>query len=419
MSGRGQIGLYEELAEIERARRTLLEQPYGGVDAWVEQVVRSSELLDQSTPTPEPAAYARQVLQQAQPTVHVDAESQTPGARPRSLGLESIGAEALAEPSGGLDVAVELRMERIPTAHVHALDPADSPLVTFSIASPSGKSALLRVQSHIEGYSARAVETICIEEGDTKTHVVPQLPTIFPERLEAVREATRATLHVHVEDMHGDDAPRVLSHRTLRIWLLPRTTAVLSQRDPATGRHQNTSRYLVSWVTPNAPEVMECLREAADRTDRDTMAGYQEDETGVERQVLAVFKAIKARKLTYVNSVIAVGKSDSFVQRVRLPRESLAHRSANCIDGAVLYASILEAGSLRPGLAVIPGHAFLAWRTTREGDWDYLETTMTGSHPFAEALEAGRKTAERMKAIHRLTVLDVALLRTEGVYPFE
>ena len=46
-----------------------------------------------------------------------------------------------------------------------------------------------------------------------------------------------------------------------------------------------------------------------------------------------------------------------------LPRESLADKEANCINGTVLFASLLEGISMSPAIVLVPGHAFLAWET--------------------------------------------------------
>ena len=61
-------------------------------------------------------------------------------------------------------------------------------------------------------------------------------------------------------------------------------------------------------------------------------------------------------------------------------------------------ASLLEAASLSPGIVLIPGHAFLAW-DIQAGcyEWDYLETTMIGSHDFTAANQAGRLLADKWK----------------------
>ena len=86
-------------------------------------------------------------------------------------------------------------------------------------------------------------------------------------------------------------------------------------------------------------------------------------------------------------------------QRTRLPRESLRHKSANCIDGTVLMASLLEAASLHAAIVLVPGHAFVGWETWPGTDeWDYLETTMIATHDFEAAGQRARTLFERFAA---------------------
>ncbi len=105
-------------------------------------------------------------------------------------------------------------------------------------------------------------------------------------------------------------------------------------------------------------------------------------------QVQAAYEAVEAEiNVQYVNSTIAFFPTDTVaLQRVRLPRESLADGAANCIDGTVLLASLLETMSLHPGIVVVPGHAFLGWEEWGGlNDWRFVETTMLGPHPFQAA----------------------------------
>ena len=55
----------------------------------------------------------------------------------------------------------------------------------------------------------------------------------------------------------------------------------------------------------------------------------------------------------------------------------------------------LEAASLHAALVLVPGHAFVAWEKWRgSDDWDFLETTMIGTHDFEAARRAGRHQHE-------------------------
>ena len=157
--------------------------------------------------------------------------------------------------------------------------------------------------------------------------------------------------------------------------------------------------------------------------------GYQgkPDPEATATQVKAVFDTLKEAGIAYVDSVIDFGAGPGQVtQRTRLPRESLRHRSANCIDGTVLFASLLECASLHAAIVLAPGHAFVGWETRRGSDvWDYLETTMINSADFEAARQRARalyqQAAEHLQSdddpIPR--VLKLNDLRAQGIWPME
>lgn len=327
----------------------------------------------------------------------------------------------------GLSAQVHLRMAQVPTSIYHLLEATENPLVSCTVTNHSAQTRRLRVSSQIQGYSAEAIQSVEIEPQEEFTF--NQLPTLFPEGLWDLNELTRATLSVLVEDLDNEE---VESHSTHPIWLLARTTAPLAVKDPKTGEWQDLSPYLGAFVTPNAPSLMAFLRLAAELHPQERLVGYQGNSAAVEPQIKALFEALKQEAdLTYVNSVIAFSPDQGVAnnQRVRLPRESLAHKQANCIDGSVLFASLLEAISLSPGLALVPGHAFLAWETWNDetAKWRFLETTFIGSHDFQGACTAGEANAARYQALAEVTdnpavfrVLSLRELRAQrGITPME
>jgi len=335
----------------------------------------------------------------------------------------SVNDVMLGASTTGIDVEVRLRMSQIPCGIVHLLCADRNPLVTYRVRALGRDFTRLRFVSHLEGYSAHAVDTVeLLTEDYIEIH---QLPTFFPDRLRDVNELTRASLHISIDDLDR----KVERETTFPIWLLARTSAYNAVRDPSTGNWLDFTPYYAAWVTPNVSEVMQVLRRAVDLHPDKMMVGYQTDSEGVALQVRAIFDSLKAEQITYVNSVLCFGVSgNEYMQRVRLPRESLANKSANCIDGAVLMASLLEAASLNPALVLVPGHAFLAWETQdRSGNWDYLETTMISSQDFSTACEAGRDQAARWKQLHEetndryyFTLLSLANLRIEqAITPME
>jgi hypothetical protein len=310
---------------------------------------------------------------------------------------KTLGGVRLGPETTGLDGSAKLGMAQIPTSIVHLLDRSQSPLVTWHARNASTKRRRLRVASAVVGYSARAVDSF--ELAKDAEHSLDQLPTFFPAKLRQVTEVTRASVEMSLEDL---DSGKIELHRTEPVWLLARTTVPLAVQDPSTAALRDMTPYLGAFVTPNAPAILTFLREIAGRHPDARLIGYQVGLDHVEPQVRAVFEALQAHGITYVNSVLTMTPEQGLHgQRVRLPRESLADRAANCIDGTVLFASLLEAMSMEAAIVLVPGHAFVGWRTWREepSTWRYLETTMIGSHPFDEAHASGESTAAKYQAL--------------------
>jgi hypothetical protein len=295
-----------------------------------------------------------------------------------------------------LEVQLTLGMEYLPTSIWHLLKAEMLPLVRCKVRNADSKTRRLRISTHLDGYSAPAVDTVELEA--QKEHEFLQLPVMRPSAVAAVSELTRATLNVLVEDLDRGCSPVEL-HRTVPVWLLARTSAPLAIEDPATGTLRDTTPFFGAFVTPNAPAVMGLLRKAAARHPDGQLVGYQGD---VGSQVQAVFETLKGDvALTYVDSVLTSSPDEGFPdQRVRLPRESLESQVANCLDGTVLYASLLEAASLSAAIVVVPGHAFLGWESGEDsGEWHYLETTVTNALPFEQACAAAERTAEHYEGL--------------------
>jgi hypothetical protein len=321
--------------------------------------------------------------------------------------------------STGIDVKIYLRMAQIPTSFYHLLNPQTSPLISCEIHADEENESYrrLRVSSFIEGFSAKAVNT-CELAADEK-HTINQLPTLFQKPVQQLTELTRATLNIKIEDLDGN----IEQHQTYPIWMLARTTAPLSVKDPKTGLFIDLKQYLAAFVTPNAPDIMNFLRTAADYHPNKSLVGYQESKENVFIQIKAIFDALKKEAgITYVNSVICFNPNHEMMsQRIRLPRESLTDKEANCIDGTVLYASLLEAISMNPAIVMVPGHAFIGWETwENSNDWEFLETTMTGTHTFEEACASGKKTAKRYNKTNKLKFFSIKSLRAnKGITPME
>jgi hypothetical protein len=362
------------------------------------------------------ASAAEQELAAAKKQAGTTAETQPSGGEvTRTRGLATTG----------LSVVVEPLMASVPTAFYHLLDADEHPLLRCTVTTTAAFKRV-RITSYIEGYSAQAVDTIEVRRNAAPAPVVTQQPTLLLDKVRTINELTRASLNVLAEDL---DTGKVEVHKSMPIWLLARTTAPLATYDPASGEWKDMSRYLGAYVTPNHPSIMKFLRQVADKHEATRLLGYQ-DNADVDAQVKAVFEALRSvAGIVYVNSLNTFNpNTGERSQRLRLPRESLEDRQANCVDGTVLFASILEALSLNPAIVVLPTHVILGWEIAPESNqWRYLDTTKLDTRTFEEATQFGTTLAEVMEKQRKETGNERWFYRwplrelrgTHAVYPAE
>jgi hypothetical protein len=114
------------------------------------------------------------------------------------------------------------------------------------------------------------------------------------------------------------------------------------------------------------------------------------------------------------------------VQRTRLPAEVLASTNAQCLEGTLLFATLLESIGIKPIIVVVPGHAFVGWKTVAAdgtgGKPLFLETTMVGNADFKAAVKVATarvqsedKAGNFARGVSHL--LDLERLRKSGYKP--
>jgi len=348
-----------------------------------------------------------------------------------------IAHEKATRESNAPAVRVKLLTPIIPTAFCHNLSEEAFPLVQLRIDNSAWGSlpAQIYAKASIEGYSDEAVSSVLVPAGECEE--IALLPTLQQGPVMKLTEIRPATLRVTVRQV-GAANELMLLDQTYAVKLHAHDTALLAVLKPD-GSVMDLTDHLCAFVTPHDPEIENLLRKAVEHHPKHRIVGYQgtnnadEGRSIVREQVRALYNALrKDAGMVYINSPLNFGKQEGQItQRVRLPAASL-HESqsrANCIDGAVLYASVLEAAGLEPQIVIVPGHAFVGWRVwSGVPKYDFLETTLTGSDEFEAALKLGNQEYEQArqkgdfgrglfdaKGFARL--IDVAACRTRQIYP--
>ena len=100
----------------------------------------------------------------------------------------------------------------------------------------------------------------------------------------------------------------------------------------------------------------------------------------VDKQVYALWNILQKRNFRYSSvSNTSLSSNVVFSQRVRTFDDALESSQINCVDGSVLFASLLRAINIDPILVRTPGHMFVGYYTDNSHtDMNFLETTMIG-----------------------------------------
>ena len=303
------------------------------------------------------------------------------------------------------------------------------------------------IEVTIRGISEPYRDMFHISSGQLEQCVL--LPRLSKDAIMKLTEISRPTCWVYVK-RESEDYPRVLHDKDYEIELYAYDTALLAMWTPDGQLAEDLADYLAVFVTPHQSDVEQLVRLAVERHPKQAMPGYQGAEYIVngQRQVnlaearnisqlqaKAFFETLKKEvRLRYTNALGNFGKQPhQTTQRVRVPFISLANNlglgQANCVDGAVLFASLLENLDMEPLIVLVPGHAFVGWRIWRGvDDYDFLETTMIATRSFQAALDKGnsRYQAARQNGYSErslfhpegfMRVVDIAACRRQKINP--
>ena len=141
-----------------------------------------------------------------------------------------------------------------------------------------------------------------------------------------------------------------------------------------------------AYVNENHPLLDKILQEALETkiVGAFKVTTHEQDET--LRQVFALWSALQKRGLQYSSTTTTPGGSETVQsQFVRFVDQSLGNTQANCVDGSVLFASLLRKISIEPFLVTIPGHMYVGFYLgAGKSQFVGLETTVLGIADLAE-----------------------------------
>ncbi|MEN3370936.1 MAG: hypothetical protein V7609_3079 [Verrucomicrobiota bacterium] len=150
-----------------------------------------------------------------------------------------------------------------------------------------------------------------------------------------------------------------------------------------------------AYVNENHPMLDKILQEALETKIVNAFRVTAHDPDETLKQVLAVWSALQKRGIQYSSTTTTPGGSETVKsQYVRFLDQSLTNTQANCVDGSVLFASLLRKISIEPFLVTVPGHMYVGFYLgAGKSDFVGLETTVIGLPEVADEKKAGESAA--------------------------
>jgi hypothetical protein len=334
-------------------------------------------------------------------------------------------------PAKATKAIVQVEMsDHIPLGGYHLFGkvPSVGSVVDVKVFNLDTSDRQMKVEASIDGTTSGSTQTVTVLKGAAETvHLNPPLKPDY--KVADLRADAPSQLVLRVTRLDGAKES-VVYDQSRQVTVMPRDTLPLARffdRDHALMRW--TPEFLGAWMTPNAKAMDEFLASAKKRL----AAGqsFSGGQSATLPQVKAIYDELQARGMSYVMDPRVLAH-DSLIARTRLPSEVLRSTNAQCLEGTILYATLLEAIGLRPIVVLVPSHAFLAWyaesHDPNAGQFNFLETTLTHAADFDHAVSYAQKEYELHRSRREFDrpanggepqarMIDVAKLRAVGVTP--
>ncbi len=265
-------------------------------------------------------------------------------------------------------------------------------LVGVSIKAPAA-NAKVKVKVKENDLMAATSWSGELAEADKDYFIAPKVNYRF-DRLRQVTQQVPLNVTFEVE-VDGESAGE--KHETLQVrsindcpFAVANSEETLDDENVIAGSAE-LGWMFAAYVNENHPMLDKILQEALETkiVSAFKVTTHEHDET--LRQVFALWSALQKRGLQYSSTTTTPGGSETVQsQFVRFVDQSLTNTQANCVDGSVLFASLLRKISIEPFLVTIPGHMYVGFYLgAGKSQFVALETTLLGVPEVAEEKKPG------------------------------
>ena len=253
-----------------------------------------------------------------------------------------------------------------------------NPKSCVAIKLKSGHAnTVVRIELAETPFYARSVSTFVLPKERTEYIIYPDILW----RYNALRDNEQAepisvVANVEVDGKDLGQKVRTFSVRSINECLL----GFNKQLPDGRTRYVSTRLFYAAYVNEENPLIDKVLREALNTRIVRRFLGYQSTPEMVDKQVYALWYVLQKRNFKYSSvSYSSLSSNVVYAQRVRTFEDALNSSQINCVDGCVLFASLLRAINITPVLVQMPGHMFVGYYTdSAKKNLTFLETTMIG-----------------------------------------
>lgn len=270
----------------------------------------------------------------------------------------------------------------------------------------SKKGEFVRIELSETPFFARSVSTFVLPQKGVDYTIYPDILWRYDAlRANEQAEPISVIATVEVDGKDWGQKVRTFSVRSINECLL----GYYSQLPNGKMRYTSTRLFYAAYVNEENPLIDKILREALNTRIVRRFLGYQSSEEMVDKQVYALWYVLQKRNFRYSSvSYSSLSSNVVYAQRVRTFEDAINSSQINCVDGSVLFASLLRAINITPVLVQMPGHMFVGYyRSQDKKDITFLETTMIGdvdlSDYFPDEQIDSTQTRKSQSEMSRLT----------------
>ena len=273
-------------------------------------------------------------------------------------------------PSAILSVAVSDTQIVVPADTAYLGNPKSGIAIRIKSGKPHSK---VRITVGATPFFEESVSEFILERPKTEYRIYPDIIWKYDALKQAIQPSpVSVAIQVEMNYKKMERHVKTMSVRSINECLL----GYIDEKQ----KFHDTGIFFAAYVNEDHPMIDIILREALNTRIVNRFLGYQYQGKYVEKQVYAIWNALQKQNLKYSSiSSSSLSSNVVFSQRVRLFEDVLESAQINCVDGSVLFASLLKAINIDPILVRMPGHMFVGYYLDKSHTKkNFLETTMIG-----------------------------------------